>query len=111
VRFRSAKRARLYRLERVPLVAAMLEESRACELGDRIWRVSASYRGCRGEAIGLHELRKRSAGGSLTNRANLLRCCGPCNSWVEDNPRLARNAGLVVRSADPEWDDLGAAER
>lgn len=100
--------AEFYRLERVPLVKVMLEEWPWCELSDRIWRVDRSWRSCGGGAVGLHELRKRSAGGSLTNRANLLRCCSPCNSWVEDHPALARMAGLVVRSGDSGWDELGA---
>ena len=96
MRARSVKRARFYRTERVPLVVEMLAESPWCELGDRIWRVAPRWRGCTREAIGLHELRKRGQGGSLTDRANLLRCCGPCNSWVEDHPNLAHEAGLVL---------------
>lgn len=100
MRRRSARRARFYRTERVPLVAEMLTESPWCELGERIVVVAPGWRSCGRFAIGLHEVRKRSAGGSLVDRDNLLRCCGPCNSWVEDHPRLAHEAGLVRRAGE-----------
>ena len=92
--------AELYRHQRVPLVRDMLADWPWCELAEPIWRVDPSWRSCARYAIGLHELRKRSQGGSITDPANLLRCCGPCNSWVEDHPLLARQAGLVLRAGD-----------
>lgn len=90
---------------RRPLVAAMLAESPWCELGPVISTAVPAWP-CSQRAQGLHELRKRSAGGSLTNRSNLLRACNPCNTWVEDHPTQARELGLVVRAGDPGWDEL-----
>lgn len=63
---------------------------------------------CRRKPSGLHHLRKRSAAGALTNPANVVACCSPCNSWIEDHPALAYGLRLVVREGDPEWDNLGA---
>lgn len=65
-------------------------------------------RDCRGVVEGLHERRKRSSQGSLTNRQNLIPSCNACNRWVEENPLLARRIGLVVRPGDPEWEELAA---
>lgn len=100
----SAKRQRLQRKRRA-LVAAMLAEDPYCDLGPAIELVDATHR-CAGEAIGLHERRKRSSYGSLLDRRNLRRCCAPCNSWVEDHPNPAHLLGLVVRPGDREWDEL-----
>ena len=68
--------------------------------------LTAGKENCWRVGSGLHERRKRSAQGSLVNPANLVVSCGPCNSWIEDHPALAQRLGLVVRSGDPEWDDL-----
>jgi hypothetical protein len=100
MRHRSIKMARVYRQERVPLVKEMLAENPNCELFNRIRRVDPGYRSCHRHAIGLHELKKRSAGGSITDRDNVLRCCGPCNSFIEDSPDLAWRCGLVMRRGD-----------
>lgn len=104
----SKKRQRVQRL-RVELVRTMLAEDPRCDLGPTIELADAKHR-CAGEAIGLHERRKRSSTGSLLNRANLRRCCAPCNSWVEEHPRVAHMLGLVVRPGDREWAELGRTD-
>ena len=62
---------------------------------------------CRRRAVTLHELRKRSDTGSVLNEDNCMRACAPCNSFVEDHPRLAHDLGLVIRRGDPQWSSLG----
>lgn len=57
---------------------------------------------------GIHERRKRSAGGSLTLLANLMPACTFHNQWVEANPGKAHDLALVVRPGDHEWNMLGA---
>lgn len=64
---------------------------------------------CLGYAGGLHERRKRSAKGSLTNPANLVAACDVGNGWVEDWPIQAHRLGLVVRPGDDEWFALAAS--
>jgi hypothetical protein len=66
---------------------------------------------CQGEASGLHERRKRSSMGSLTNPENLVPACNVGNEWVENYPELAHRLGLVVRPGDEEWEALGANRR
>lgn len=60
---------------------------------------------CLRVATGLHERQKRSAAGgnrtALCDPRNLMRSCGPCNTWIEDNPLCARTLGLSVRA----WED------
>lgn len=66
---------------------------------------------CARRIEGLHERRKRSAGGSLVNGENLIPACNWCNGWIEDNPAAARDlfgTALVVREGDLEWEALGA---
>lgn len=71
--------------------------------------LETQIRVCSGSRIGgLHERRKRSAGGSLTNRQNLIPACNSCNQWVENYPLEARLIGLVVRAGDDEWEELAA---
>lgn len=100
LRARSARREREHRTEYLPLVRAMAAESTACELGPLLRAVDASWRGCRGEMDGLHHILKRSSGGALSERANVMRACNPCNGLVEDRPMLAHEAGLVRRAGE-----------
>lgn len=80
-------------------------------VGDRLimgrWHARCTVR-----ATQLHELRKRSAGGSILNRANCVQSCTECNTgFVENEPRLAQRLGLVVRQGDvtpAEWEALGS---
>jgi hypothetical protein len=100
------KSARRIALDYGDFVAMRLAKSSRCELGPRIAEVDPLH-SCRRRATGLHHLRKRSAAGRVKSRLNTLRSCDPCNGWVEDEPGLARRAGLVVRPGDPMWPWLG----
>jgi hypothetical protein len=106
---RSEKRQRFMIEERIPMIESMIAEGRRCEIGPVLTRhgLDASKR-CRGKIEGLHELRKRSAGGSLRNPDNLVPACNLCNGWVEDEPDEARILGFVIREDDERWDALGA---
>lgn len=105
---RSAQRSKVMKEDRVPLITALIEAGFSCEISPVLEHYGCDdSKHCRGKIEGLHELRKRSAGGSLVNRQNLIPACNWCNSWVEDNPLLAHEWGLVVREGDPEWERLG----
>ena len=109
LRQRSVKRAGFMREVRAPAVAELVAAGERCRIGpvladERLGPV------CRMVVEGLHERRKRSAGGSLTNPDNLIPACNACNGWVEDFPALAREvfgSVLVVREGDVEWESLG----
>lgn len=106
---RSKKRSKFMKEERVPLIQAMIEADQRCELGPILAAVGIDS-GCTGQIEGLHERRKRSAGGSLSNLSNLRGSCNRCNGGLEDNPEWKDATGtlLVVREGDPEWHQLGS---
>lgn len=85
---RSAKTITHYRTERVPFVVEMLEEFPFCQL-----RFDDN---CTVVATCVHELRKKSQGGSDTDRANCKTSCGYCNGAVEDHPTEAHERGFVL---------------
>lgn len=89
------------------LMRAMLTQAND-RTEDEIRRITDGVLGCEKEPSGLHEIRKRSSGGSLTVLANLLMACSPCNLFVEDYPAIAHSLGLVARPGDYNWFMLGA---
>lgn len=76
-----------------------------CEIGEAL-RAWAPYdKGCKEghdqcliASSCIHERKKRSQGGSLTDPANLMATCVPCNGWVEDHPATAWAMGVWVLS-------------
>lgn len=108
---RSDERAKFMREVRAPLVAAMVETGVTCQIAP-ILREAGIPALCERSISGLHERRKRSSGGSLVNSKNLIPACSWCNSFIEIEPKLVRELTgdrLVVRSSDPEWEELSSA--
>lgn len=96
--------------DRVPRIERLVAQGVGCLIGPLLEAAGVDVR-CRRRVEGLHERRKRSAGGSLVNPENLIPACNWCNGWVEDEPALARElfgSVLVVREGDVEWGGLGA---
>lgn len=110
LRSRSEKRSELYELDRRPRIEAIVASGVGCLIGPLFVDRGIYDHACSGRVEGLHERRKRSAGGSLVNSRNLIPACNFCNGWVEDNPAVARDwfgCLLVVREGDEEWEELG----
>jgi len=110
---RSDERSKFMREVRAPQVKALRESGERCLIGPMLADEGfEEWRNCVGEIGGLHERRKRSAGGSLTNPSNLVPACNLCNGLIEDSHGDLRawfhEVGLVVKAGDDEWDDLGA---
>lgn len=106
---RSSRRSDFMRDVRAPAVRGLVEAGECCRIGPLLSSEGLGPN-CMIVVQGLHERRKRSAGGSLTNPANLIPACNACNGWVEDFPALAREvfgSALVVREGDEEWVSLG----
>lgn len=106
---RSDKRAKFMAEDRVPYIKSLVAAGASCEIGPVLADVGIRP-GCTYAICGLHERRKRSAGGSLTNRQNLIPACNICNGAVEDQAGLVRELLgdiLIVREGDREWDSLG----
>lgn len=108
IRARSKRTAALYRGARGALNRELEESPRACEVCPRLEAAGVLVR-CGGRATAWHELRKRSANGSIVNRANVTPTCTFGNEAVETFPIQARQAGLVVREGDPQWEALSRA--
>lgn len=86
LRFRSAKRAREYRTQRVPLVAAMLDERPICECCNAA------------RSTEVHELLSRARGGSITDHGNCVALCHDCHHWIGTNPTIALAEGWLQNS-------------
>lgn len=97
MRHRSRKKEAEYRLRR-PLVARLLEERPWCEACP----VFASYDGkvsySRNPGQDVHELVRRSQGGSILDEENLLVVCRPCHRRIGNYPKLAFELGLAKES-------------
>lgn len=107
---RSKKRQVHMTTERVPMLLAMIEDGRSCEVCPVLHAAGIFVR-CTGTIEGLHERRKSSGGGSRSNPVNLIPACNLGNGFLEDNPAQVREATgtrLVLREGDEGWDELGA---
>lgn len=106
LRRRSKKTADLYRKKRIPLIKEMIEANTPCELGPIIMK-ETHWMGCAGRASTYHEKRKRSAGGSIINRENIMASCHNCNMYVEQFPEVSHHIGLVLREGDAAFEEMG----
>lgn len=87
MRARSARMSRLYEVRR-EIVARLLAERPQCEA--RIEGV------CSGRSEDVHEVLRRSAGGSIVDEANLRAVCRRCHDAIHRNPKAAMERGLLV---------------
>lgn len=110
---RSAKREAVGEVRR-ELVASMLAKHARCQAGAVIlghlftldaglavgggtWRAVRTGLTCAGEGApqDVHELLRRSAGGSITDESNCIAVCRVCHEWIHANPAAARKLGLL----------------
>lgn len=85
---RSNKTANLYRTQRAPLVAELLEAIPICQ------------RCLSARSTDVHEIKSRARGGSILDRENLAVLCRPCHSWITTNPAQATAEGWLRNSWD-----------
>jgi 5-methylcytosine-specific restriction endonuclease McrA len=97
VRHRSKKKEAEYR-QRRPLVVRLLTERPWCEAcpvfaaHDEV----ATYQ--RNPGHDVHEIVRRSQGGSILDEDNLMVVCRPCHRRIGNYPQLAFDLGLAKRS-------------
>lgn len=91
---RSAKKEAEYKLRR-PLVARLLAERPYCEACPvfAVYDQKVTYR--RNPSVDIHELVRRSQGGSILDESNLLAVCRPCHQRIGNHPALAFELGLA----------------
>lgn len=98
MRHRSKKKELEYR-ERRPLVKRLLTERPYCEACP----VFAQHDGLgvynRRRSQDIHEMVRRSQGGSILEESNLLAVCRECHRRIGNYPQLAFDLGL----AKPGW--------
>lgn len=99
MRHRSKKKEAEYRLRR-PLVERLLEEKPNCEACP----VFAEHDGLvtyqRARSVDVHEIVRRSQGGSILNEENLMCVCRKCHTRIGNYPQLAFELGLARHAYD-----------
>ena len=63
-------------------------------------RCQANLSVCTKVATDMHEILRRSQGGSATDPDNILLVCRECHRWITDNPDEAIELGLA-KSSEP----------
>ena len=92
---RSKKRTELYK-ERIPLVKELLHERPWCEACPVFAQHDGVVSYVRKPSVDIHELKRRSQGGSIVDRKNLLAVCRTCHRRIGDHPQLAFDLGLSI---------------
>jgi 5-methylcytosine-specific restriction endonuclease McrA len=94
MRHRSRKKEAEYKLRR-PLVARLLEERPMCEACPVFAEHDELVVYSRNRGQDVHELVRRSQGGSILDEANLMVVCRPCHQRIGNYPQLAFDLGLA----------------
>lgn len=96
---RSKKTEEKYK-ERRPLVKRLLEEKPACEACPVFAKHDGLSTYIRQQSVDVHEIVRRSQGGSILDESNLMCVCRPCHSRIGNEPALAFELGLAKHSYD-----------
>ena len=94
MRHRSKKKEAEYKLRR-PLVARLLEERPFCEACPVFAKHDELVVYSRNRGQDVHELVRRSQGGSILDEDNLMVVCRPCHQRIGNHPQLAFDLGLA----------------
>lgn len=98
IRPRSKKRSEEY-VKRRALVEQLLGERGWCEACPVFAGFDNKTSYIRNRSQDIHELVRRSQGGSILDIENLLAICRPCHRRINENPNLAIRLGLHI----PGW--------
>jgi len=91
---RSKKKEQEY-VERRKLVSRMLDERRYCEACPVFARHDGLATYTRNGSVDIHELVRRSQGGSILEESNCIAVCRPCHTRIGNYPQLAFDLGLA----------------
>lgn len=92
---RSQKMQEKYKA-RVPLVKKLLAERPWCEACPTFAQYDNLAVYVRRPSRDIHELKRRSQGGSILDESNLLAVCRECHQRIGDYPQLAFDLGLSI---------------
>lgn len=109
MRYRSKKKEAEYRLRR-PLVERLLQERPWCEACPKFAAHDNKILYNRRPSVDIHEIIRRSQGGSILEENNLLAVCRDCHRRIGNYPALAFELGLAKHGWErgPQ-DDTGGA--
>lgn len=96
IKKRSKKRDELYE-ERRPFVQMMLAARPWCEACPKFAQFDGKMTYKRNPSVDVHELVRRSQGGSIVDAENCITVCRPCHRRIGENPQLAFDLGLARR--------------
>jgi len=91
---RSKKMAEKYK-ERIPLVKRLLKERPWCEACPVFAQYDKLAVYIRKPSQDIHEIIRRSQGGSILEEDNLLAVCRGCHQRIGNHPQLAFELGLA----------------
>jgi len=97
MRFRSKKKEAEYKLRR-PLVKKLLEKYPLCQACPVFAKHDKKVVFNHNHSVDIHELIRRSQGGSILDEDNLLAVCRPCHNRIGRYPQLAFDLGLARHS-------------
>lgn len=100
MRKRSAKKEAEYVLRR-PLVKRMLEENPWCQACPVFAEYDEKVTYQRNRSCDIHELKRRSQGGSILDEENCIAVCRSCHQRIGNYPQLAFDLGLAKHG----WED------
>ena len=94
MRHRSKKKEAEYKLRR-PLVIRLLEERPWCEACPKFAEHDEVVTYTRNRSQDIHEIIRRSQGGSILDEENLMSVCRPCHTRIGNYPQLSFDLGLA----------------
>ena len=97
IKQRSKKREKLYESRR-PFVAGLLAEFPWCQACEVFAAHDSKVTFVRRKSVDVHELVRRSQGGSILDKENCITVCRPCHTRIGNYPQLAFDLGLAKRS-------------
>lgn len=96
MRYRSKKKEQEYALRR-PLVKRLLSERPHCEACPVFAAHDKKLTYIQNASCDIHEVVRRSQGGSILDETNLLAVCRSCHNRIGNYPQLAFDLGLAKR--------------
>jgi len=94
MRHRSKKKEQEYVKRRI-LVVQILEEQPYCEACPVFAKHDEKVSYVRRGSVDVHELKRRSQGGSILDRDNCIAVCRECHMRIGNHPQLAFDLGLA----------------
>lgn len=94
LRRRSAKREKLYETRR-EVVTGLLAKYPYCQACAVFAQHDGKVTFVQRKSQDIHEIVRRSQGGSIVDEANCLAVCRPCHRRIGDYPQLAFDLGLA----------------